>query len=517
MNHEDTTNTAIVSIPPTTTTVPHSHAQSPNPHHHENSHTTAIAPATTPTPTAEAESTAVVPVSTTPTTKPNLRQRLADRISSFLSLRKLLRNTRLLILALAFVTLILDAITISFEVNVMGLGLRDVSTQVALLLTPDLFAVCMFSTLLIYSLECFGVSADDDDDYYSHDQDGSYHYDEHTEDKEQEGEESGDDRILSDGRGDRRRPLHDQQDTISSEGSRPRAIFNGNPVPTIAITTASSAHESTPGSQAHPRHRNSISDSASASPLATSPPTIPKEATTSTELEAEATTSTARIRGWRQYRRTLTLYMILRIFFSLVLAVLALYWPAGQFKAPLGRLPIVGGRLNQEIGHHGGTLAALSPRGILLPDNHTIDEKGNTDSLLSPPSPRPHNFLNRHGNSRDASSDPDGNNYGSKRWCGKEESFGDNTSAIVFCRAKEIRPVMTYVWATLVLLELCIAAIAGDFSDSGLYGSKSNYGNLQDDNPSCGSGRDQNDHEQGFPGAQDEEMAVGAGVGRAES
>ncbi|KAF9573414.1 hypothetical protein EC968_008596 [Mortierella alpina] len=61
---------------------------------------------------------------------------------------------------------------------------------------------------------------------------------------------------------------------------------------------------------------------------------------------------------------------------------------------------------------------------------------------------------------------PGSGGYGS-HWCSLEEAFGDNQSAVVYCQVKDVRPIMTYVWASLILLELCVACCAGDFTIAG--------------------------------------------------
>lgn len=61
-------------------------------------------------------------------------------------------------------------------------------------------------------------------------------------------------------------------------------------------------------------------------------------------------------------------------------------------------------------------------------------------------------------------------------WCAEEESYGDDESAAVYCRAKVIRPVVTYVWAVFLIVELCIAAMAGDFSKHGIRRRRQSFG-----------------------------------------
>ncbi|KAF9321099.1 hypothetical protein BG003_003596 [Podila horticola] len=75
--------------------------------------------------------------------------------------KKIALYLRLLILALAFVTLILDAITVSFEVNVMNVDLSEVAAQAAFLFSPDVLAMILFLVLLIYPMRyCFSRQYD---------------------------------------------------------------------------------------------------------------------------------------------------------------------------------------------------------------------------------------------------------------------------------------------------------------------------------------------------------------------
>ncbi|KAF9149849.1 hypothetical protein BG015_008341 [Linnemannia schmuckeri] len=61
-------------------------------------------------------------------------------------------------------------------------------------------------------------------------------------------------------------------------------------------------------------------------------------------------------------------------------------------------------------------------------------------------------------------------------WCSEEESYGDDESAAVYCRSKVIRPVVTYVWSVFLIVELCIAAMAGDFSKHGIRRRRQSFG-----------------------------------------
>lgn len=77
---------------------------------------------------------------------------------------------------------------------------------------------------------------------------------------------------------------------------------------------------------------------------------------------------------------------------------------------------------------------------------------------------------------------------------------------------------MTYIWATLVIIELLVAAMAGDFSEFGLNRYRTSMGSSShDDILPYDSDGDAVAHDQRFPEAVlDEEMAVGAGVGRVD-
>ncbi|KAF9426291.1 hypothetical protein BGZ94_006720 [Podila epigama] len=65
----------------------------------------------------------------------------------------------------------------------------------------------------------------------------------------------------------------------------------------------------------------------------------------------------------------------------------------------------------------------------------------------------------------DEDDSPNNNNRNvTSHWCSFEESFGDDQSANVYCQVKHIRPAMTYFWASLVLVELVLSFLAGDFT-----------------------------------------------------
>ncbi|KAF9956263.1 hypothetical protein BGZ70_009988 [Mortierella alpina] len=243
-----------------------------------------------------------------------------------------------------------------------------------------------------------------------------------------------------------------------------------------------------------------------------------------------ASTTQSRNQQRRRKRRSYY-YIAFRILFSCGLAVLALYWPASKRKPPLGYLPNLKESQNQHqgdgsISHNNSSSggSSSSSRGGDTQHNSTITSTIVTRSLLSyehskpmdpiPPTPaststsiafRSHHrkrqspsyddgtsiedntssdnlesaATGHYGHSGSGATGPGGRippnlrpggpgsgGYGS-HWCSLEEAFGDNQSAVVYCQVKDVRPVMTYVWASLILLELCIAYCAGDFAIAG--------------------------------------------------
>jgi len=439
-----------------------------------------------------------------------------------------------LILALAFVTLILDAITISFEVNVMDLGLSDVSTQAALLLTPDLLAIFMSLALLIYSIEasccCFDGPLDyvDDDDDYDH-YHSQHHQDEAEEEEEGEEKEGDQHRDASSSdlnglddhtrEGKSRRHMHDQarrgkevavrQDLGGSIHDRQQGTtqrhYNGTVIPTIAITSASSTLEES--SDTPSRRVSTIDTDNHLSTHPSPPPTEEEEAIAAAAVDAEVGATEkpkwkSTRSAWRQRKRSLNLYIFTRVLFSLGLVTLALYWPAGQMKPPMGHLPDIP-NTGERFRDYGNGM--MMDRRIGHPS--------------PPPPPPPPSFQNNYPSKHSREGDDDGLSDdgipdGTNRWCAWEAEFGDNQSAVVYCRVNDIRPAITYIWATLIVVELCIAAMAGDFSDTGLYGYRADTGVGEDqdgDMTDSGTGV----QEQGYPdGSPDEEMAMGVGVGR---
>ncbi|KAG0198497.1 hypothetical protein BGX28_008051, partial [Mortierella sp. GBA30] len=184
-------------------------------------------------------------------------------------------------------------------------------------------------------------------------------------------------------------------------------------------------------------------------------------------------------------------YVVFRLIFSLGLAVLALYWPVSKRKPPLGYLP----NLTEPSQQQGGSsnIVDRTPSSFHPYGNNTGSRIGNRSlNIRAVPSglagfgePQPSTEVVVREDKESAGSTHNGGpggpgggghrppnlrpggpgvgGYGSY-WCSLEEAFGDNQSAVVYCRVKDVRPVMTYIWASFVLLELCVAYLAGDFA-----------------------------------------------------
>ncbi|KAF9287939.1 hypothetical protein BGZ68_001071 [Mortierella alpina] len=245
----------------------------------------------------------------------------------------------------------------------------------------------------------------------------------------------------------------------------------------------------------------------------------------SIHTKASTSSSTQSRNKQRRKKRHSYYYIAFRILFSCSLAVLALYWPASKRKPPLGYLP----NLRESQNHHQGNESAPQDHNNIhntsggdTQHNSTITPTivsraflsygSSKESALTPPTSTStsirnikskrqsssyeddqegnpikddHHFENlesaasgHYGNSGSGTETvghippnlrpggPGSGGYGS-HWCSLEEAFGDNQSAVVYCQVKDVRPVMTYVWVSLILLELCAAYCAGDFSAAG--------------------------------------------------
>ncbi|KAF8937568.1 hypothetical protein EDD21DRAFT_386091 [Dissophora ornata] len=425
------------------------------------------------------------------THSPSQRIRLffTKRTFTLPSFRNLLLCLRLLIFVLAFVTLILDAITISFEVNVMGLGLSEVSTQTALLLTPDLLAMMMVLILVIYSSEaiccCFGNAADLDNSYDGY-------------------EDSYDDEVAITRRPFEEREsmaqtdqeLEEGQEQDFDQGEREERLARSKGKRVAFINYPEDAHYTqhirtsvvaitTPVDEVDIHDTLSYTHSPAASSVIAN--STPQQLPRSLALSEPSTPTAASKPGRHRYY-----YVVFRVLFSLGLAVLALYWPARQMKPPVGYLPNLG-----YPPHHGNG-----------PHTGGARNGGGSSNTTGGPSDYPiGNGINHDPSYRPGKGNDSGSNALS-RWCAVEEAFGDSQSAVVYCQVKAIRPGLTYVWAVLVVVELCAAAMAGDFGRSGIKGDAMASSGV--------SGSEVGEHLQleqlALDGPIDEEMAIGTGT-----
>ncbi|KAF9918001.1 hypothetical protein BX616_010642 [Lobosporangium transversale] len=437
----------------------------------------------------------------------NVHQYLS-RLSESPFSRKILRNVRLFILVLGFVTLILDAITLSFESNVMNLEFTDISTQAALLLTPDLLAMMMALMLLIYASNmsccCFNTMAPDNDignnnegeevrvDFSENPQESSpapTAATAATADRQVIGESEHQPNLEHSS--DQYWPLQkrEQRDTLEEEESirqrrtkdhvgiehqsvMPAPVITVTPPTDQILSSVTNAQSLTTESSVESQISDPITNSAPHSLIPSS----------SNELIKITTTAEKELYLYKERRRrvVLTLYIISRVIFSLGLVALALYWPAGQMKPPVGYLP----NLDEPMyPHHRSDTStsssiteALSKRRI---DNFNSSAKKLLIKRALPTRIIPEypleNFrsLNRLAVTREENklhekSDDVANNNSkglqSKHWCALEQAFGDNQSAKVYCQVNTIRPGVTYGWVGLVIVELCLAFAVGDLN-----------------------------------------------------
>ncbi|KAF9117000.1 hypothetical protein BGX27_007054 [Mortierella sp. AM989] len=398
--------------------------------------------------------------------------------------RKLLRNIRLLILVMAFVALILDAITVSFEVNVMNLDLSNISAKTVLLLVPDILAIAMSLILLIYTSEaiccCFGTIEDEDeeeavnynqnddidavgtqderetDQSFSsrlHERRGQQEHKDKDRKQEQEQDEEkqeDDDEVLTRSRRNRVAFVN-YPETMHQARSTDHQITSTTP--TITITSYNNASTSNNTSNSASTHTHVYTHSPSASiDVPISPSASSNTASRSASILSPAPASPTEALSPPRATRFLLYYVIFRILFSLGLAALALYWPVHNPKPPSGNLSGGGGlpkyphannelRNDTEYGYASGAYNGMG-------DNYTFDIEAKA------------NGYRVQGKSSGNSS----TYYGLRHWCAMEQAYGDDESATVYCRVRLIRPGLTYTWAVLVILELGAAAMAGDFS-----------------------------------------------------
>ncbi|KAK3848375.1 MAG: hypothetical protein J3R72DRAFT_428878 [Linnemannia gamsii] len=551
-----------------------------------------------------------IPTTTTTTTTPSSTKRRRTRLPSTFSFRKLLIYIRVLILALALVSLILDAITISFQTNVMNLGYEDVSRQAFLILTPDLLAIGMIVFLFVYpsSLCCgSGTGGSErgvvvEEEYYD--------YDNEEQEEEEEGSQTrngagggggggassvtataptaavaatgegvggaGNTRMatarsqaqqqqqqqqgipslspatysnyINDEEEDslqRRRPYHNQHQNTglplhshqqplplhsTSHSHHTTTNLASGTTPT---TTTNNGRQQLLHSQDHDRITTTTFDTAATTLSSPSiafphtakstgagtragetekhfqeqqPSTLPPGGASLAEMIAqEEMDETSR----KQKRARL--YTIARVVFSLGLTILALYWPAGQFKPNLAgsvgtpAAPVVEGDHQQPQVHGNGsmsfdhlprtypppmpstkealpalisvTITTLTPMptpttsaifgstpGVSSTNSNNVASTSNGTTIFAPSSISNFNTKDYYIGGRHNRKGRQKEQHG----CTDEESYGDDDSATVYCRSRLIRPIVTYIWSVFLVVELCIAALAGDFSKHGI-------------------------------------------------
>jgi len=354
----------------------------------------------------------------------------------------------------------------------MGLDLSDVATQAGLLLAPDILAMVMILALLIYPFmvrisqpvpyveEPYDYS---DDEYYEDDSEevqsvraesirhGSNH------DREEMSEEE----ILEAVRATRRRIQQElalQQDPSLRPRRGRRHQQEQEQEQERSSATISPVLEGPVGINVPQEQEDEKVDEAAGAGV-----------TAITLGEERAPSISPSTLKRRQRRRRI--YLALRLICSFGLAALALYWPASNLKPPMGYLPgldtyrhrrpppptttgdMTGNGTSTGVGGNWGR-------------NGTQTWNNGTGPTGRPSGGRNGSGDNGAGPNGDGEPGSGGGHHGGygSRWCQLEEAFGDNQSAVVYCQIKTIRPAMTYVWAILVIAELCIAFMAGDFS-----------------------------------------------------
>ncbi|KAF9083024.1 hypothetical protein BGX23_011852 [Mortierella sp. AD031] len=473
----------------------------------------------------------------------NNKQRSKKPLPS--SFRKLLIYIRVLILTLALVSLILDAITVSFQTNVMGLDCQDVAKQAFLILTPDLLAIFMILFLFIYpSSFCCGNSTSSraivvEEEYYDYDNEGSL------EGSQDEGVAGGssvtatalmaaaaerpttagttrsqaqvlpaqggnsnndsNDSLQQQKRRNNQNTespsyLHSRQPLSPSSSSSSRTPHSHqnleqsrrqphsqdhDRITTTPITTTTTTSTNTPIIITSPPQSGGIGSGTSVAESSSQEKQQQQQKQESHEGQPAQGASLAEmiaqeeIDETRRKRKRARIYTTVRVLFSLGLTILALYWPAGQFKAPTGNLntaPTIGE--HQPINGNGSYIYTPPPT------------PAPTSTIVSPPPPGQNINNTLNGEASRASMHEMGYYVGSRHnrkgrqreqpWCAEEESYGDDDSAAVYCRVKVIRPVVTYIWAVFLVVELCIAAMAGDFSKHGIRREHRSYDDVEE-------------------------------------
>ncbi|KAF9169829.1 hypothetical protein BGX21_008742 [Mortierella sp. AD011] len=452
-----------------------------------------------------------------PSPSPTFFQRTRSRLVLFYksipysTKRKSLRNIRLLILALSFVSLILDAITLSFEVRVMNLDWSTIQKQAAMLLTPDLLAMTMTLVLLMFTSDaiccCFGNIEDvmeqeaieneyHEEPYdYEEEEEGeeplheehqrqyrstdqldysssSHHREQHLEQQQQQQQQQGLEYKEKKDKG-RKQELYEEEEEkeeeILTRRRRSKVAFVNSPetihetrmdqreafgasspseTPRIIITDTKTSNNTLNSISAQPNADAGASRSASTIPI----PIVDEKPEATTTMMEELPAETVVVDETARSRR---LYTIFRIVFSIGLFILAIYWPAIDSPTPVGHLPNSGGPKYPPRNNY------AQGRGSTNGTSYSYEDFNRTMALGA--KTRGSGYHTSHPNTSSSAKDR-GWSYGYSHFCALEQTFGDNQSASVYCQVKVIRPGVTYAWAVLLVLELCIAASAGDFS-----------------------------------------------------
>ncbi|KAG0092230.1 hypothetical protein BGZ92_010459 [Podila epicladia] len=444
----------------------------------------------------------------------NRTSALAANLRS-LPYKKIALYLRLLILVLAFVTLILDAITLSFEVNVMNLDMDEVAAQAAFLFSPDVLAMVLFLVLLIYPMRyCFSrqydtphedMPLDEEQDLQANVSETSLGPDTRSRSSSRQKRRSNRGNGSSGSSGSNRSSRSNRsssdisqdryhepkssrkqgkQRAIESHGEREQQGLGLDPemsprhpyddyhrepirtVPTITITMAQTPSPSPPPPPQQPTFPPISSPSSrSSSPSLEKPSLSPIQGSEQQYTQDDQE---------KKKNRWFYTFVGLRIFFALVLVALALYWPASGRKPPMGYNPR-GDRSkhHRERSWHDGRGGTPS-LSLAIPSTTTL-----SSPAVSPTIPASTNSISGYNSDSDlefkslmaarinknhGQGNNNNNRNASEHWCSVEESYGDNQSAFVYCQVKHIRPVMVYFWVGLVIVELGMAYMAGELS-----------------------------------------------------
>lgn len=238
-------------------------------------------------------------------------------------------------------------------------------------------------------------------------------------------------------------------------------------VPTITITMAQTPSPTPPPPPQQPTFPPLSSPSSrSTSPSLEKPSLSPIQ-------ESEQQYTQDDLLEKKKKKRWFYTFVGLRIFFALALVALAVYWPASGRKPPMGYLPR-GDTSKQHNerpwreGRGGPSSSSLATPSTTL-SSSTVSPTPisiNADSISgnsSDSEPEFKSFMAARTN-KSYGQGNNNNRNATAHWCSIEESYGDNQSAFVYCQVKHIRPAMVYLWASLVIIELGMAYMAGELS-----------------------------------------------------